>query len=126
MMAPILAFTSEESLWIPVPGGGKRAFAGIGPRFRVEWRQPELAAEWQALLALRGDVMRALEDARQAKKAIGQSLEARVVGAARTILLCAACWLRRKPCWPIFSSPVKPRFRLARRQLEFLWVIPRM
>src|SRR5690606_1512858 len=33
---------------------------------------------WQQMLAVRDDVLRALEDARQVKKAIGQSLEARV------------------------------------------------
>lgn len=77
LMAPILVFTADEAYRILAPEAGSVHLAPL-PEARAEWRRPELAAEWKQLLDVRADVMRALEDARQVKKAIGQSLEAQI------------------------------------------------
>lgn len=78
MLAPLLVFTCDEAYqMLDKPGASIHLlpFAEARP----EWRQVSLGAEWAELLEIRSDVLRALEDARQVKKAIGQPLEARVV-----------------------------------------------
>lgn len=78
LLAPILVFTCDEAyqyLDSEVESVHLLPFNEL-PK---DWEQPELGAQWQHLLAVRDDVLRALEDARQVKKAIGQSLEARVI-----------------------------------------------
>lgn len=78
LMAPILVFTCDEAyqqLDSTVESVHLLPFPQVDPA----WEQPELGGEWSVLLAVRSDVLRALEDARQVKKAIGQSLEAKVV-----------------------------------------------
>jgi isoleucyl-tRNA synthetase len=78
LAAPVLVFTADEAYhYLDTSGGSVHVLTFSPPR--VEWNQPQLAAEWAQLLEFRSDVLRALEDARQVKKAIGQSLEARVV-----------------------------------------------
>ncbi|EEX48440.1 isoleucine--tRNA ligase [Jonquetella anthropi] len=80
MLAPVLSFTSEE-IW--------QAAKEIDPSleesvFLAEWPKPneslideELLARWDKILAVRGAVSKALEEAR-ASGQIGQSLEAAV------------------------------------------------
>ncbi|MGB9691029.1 MAG: isoleucine--tRNA ligase [Candidatus Sumerlaeaceae bacterium] len=75
LAAPILVFTTDEAF---------THLSGTGPSVHLDtflepdpqWEQPSLSEEWQQLLEVRGEVLRALEDARQVKRAIGQSLEA--------------------------------------------------
>lgn len=78
LMAPILVFTCDEAYQF-LDTGGISAHLLPFAQTRPEWNQPILGEEWAVLLAVRTDVLRALEDARQVKKAIGQSLEAKVV-----------------------------------------------
>ncbi len=78
LLAPILVFTCDEAyqyLDSTIESVHLLPFNEL-PN---SWNQPEIGARWQQLLAVRNDVLRALEDARQIKKAIGQSLEARVI-----------------------------------------------
>src|SRR5690606_16008669 len=78
LLAPILPFTFDEAyqfLDSDVPSVHLLAFNEL-PK---SWNQPETGASWDQLLAVRDDDHKALEDARQVKKAIGQSLEARVI-----------------------------------------------
>ncbi len=79
MLAPILSFTMEE-VYSYLPGGGGR-YKTVQVE---EWPEPDPAVEdeglerkWQLLLALRSDVLKALEEART-MKLIGHSLDARV------------------------------------------------
>ncbi|NLD61171.1 isoleucine--tRNA ligase [Candidatus Sumerlaeota bacterium] len=84
VLAPILVFTSEEAFsYLDIDGLGSVHLSGF-PQVPDEWRQPELAAVWKRLLEARGDVLVALEDARQNKKAIRSPLEAQVVMIAKT------------------------------------------
>jgi isoleucyl-tRNA synthetase len=73
-LAPILSFTAEE-FWRYLPGEHRESV------FHETWHQiPAVAADdidWQALIALRSDVMRELEKLRDAR-AIGAPLDARV------------------------------------------------
>jgi isoleucyl-tRNA synthetase len=78
LLAPILAFTCDEAyqyLDTSTASVHLLPFNAVP----VQWQQPELATRWGGLLGARNDVLRALEDARQVKKAIGQSLEAKVL-----------------------------------------------
>ncbi len=78
LLAPILPFTCDEAyqfLDSDVPSVHLLAFNEL-PK---SWNQPEIGTRWDQLLSVRDDVLKALEDARQVKKAIGQSLEARVI-----------------------------------------------
>ena len=80
LMAPLLAFTAEE-IWqvMPHAGSDKResVFLNDMPECVPAWDSEELEAHWDALFALRDDVMKALEVARAEKK-IGKSLDAKV------------------------------------------------
>jgi isoleucyl-tRNA synthetase len=79
LMAPILAFTAEEA-WRALPETpGKEAsvhMAGF-PAEREEWKDTELAARWEKIRKARGEVTKAIEEARAAKT-IGHPLEAAV------------------------------------------------
>jgi isoleucyl-tRNA synthetase len=80
LMAPILPFTSEE-IWKYMPDqAGKKESVHLGllPGVNERFIDDELAGRWTELLAVRGEVTRALEEARAAKK-IGHSLDAAVV-----------------------------------------------
>ncbi len=83
LCAPILAFTSEE-VWGFMPGGSERGSVHLEEFMALpdEYESPELAATWEAILAVRRQVLKELEAARQAKL-IGNSLEAAVELKAR-------------------------------------------
>jgi isoleucyl-tRNA synthetase len=76
LMAPILTFTADE-VWSYVPGRGKpeSVHLVLFPEERGEWLNERLAAEWERLLEVRGEVSRALETARQQGK-IGKGIDA--------------------------------------------------
>ncbi|HPE16694.1 MAG TPA: class I tRNA ligase family protein, partial [Oscillospiraceae bacterium] len=81
MLAPLLAFTTEE-IWAAMPHqqgaeAGSVLFNDMPAYDPSLALSDEEAARWEALLALRTDVNRALESARAAKT-IGKSLEAEV------------------------------------------------
>lgn len=79
MLAPILAFTSEE-LWNYIPGevkNNKSVHLCHWPAPNESYINPELDNNWNKLLKIRGEVAKALEEARNAKM-IGNSLEAQV------------------------------------------------
>lgn len=79
LITPVLAFTSEE-IWRYVPGDKGKAIsvqlAGM-PQVVDEYIDEELEQKWERLLAVRGEITRALEEARR-EKVIGNSLEAAV------------------------------------------------
>ena len=80
LMAPILTFTAEE-IWEHAPGTAARPdsiLLSSIPEPDDSLSDPALAAEWERRLNLRGEVLKALEVARQSG-AIGHSLDARVV-----------------------------------------------
>ena len=80
LMAPIMAFTAEE-IWKHLPGGSHKPDSihlTAMPAVNEAFRAPQLAEQWQAIKLVRGEVTKALEEAR-AQKRIGHSLEA-VVG----------------------------------------------
>jgi len=79
MVAPVLSFTAEE-VWKYMPkedGMGISVMLEDWPEAKPEYYDAELAAKWSKLLALRGDLTKALETARQ-NKVIGHSLDAAV------------------------------------------------
>ncbi|MHB8840165.1 MAG: isoleucine--tRNA ligase [Candidatus Aquicultor sp.] len=79
MLAPILAFTSEE-LWSYIPEsvrGTKSVHLALWPVANEQYINPELDESWNRLLKIRGEVAKALEEARN-KKEIGNALEAQV------------------------------------------------
>ncbi|MBE0448345.1 MAG: isoleucine--tRNA ligase [Actinobacteria bacterium] len=79
MLAPILAFTCEE-LWLYIPEEVKKETSvhlSDWPVPNEKYINPELALNWGKILKVRGEVSRALEEARNAKM-IGNSLEAKV------------------------------------------------
>jgi len=79
MLAPILAFTSEE-LWNYIPGevkNNKSVHLCHWPVPNESYINHELDSNWNKLLKIRGEVAKALEEARNAKM-IGNSLEAQV------------------------------------------------
>ena len=82
LAAPVLVFTADEAYTYLDSEADSIHLAAFTPP-SAEWRQPKLAEEWKVLLGVRTDVLRALEDARQVRKAIGQSLEAKVVVATK-------------------------------------------
>ena len=75
LMAPVLSFTAEEAWWhLPHRPGGTvhlESFPEIDPAFQDD----VLNQRWQTILAIRSDVTRALEGARQAR-IIGHPLDA--------------------------------------------------
>jgi len=79
LLAPVLAFTSEE-IWRYVPDDKGKAIsvqlAGM-PQVVDDYLDEELEQKWERLLAVRGEITRALEEARR-EKVIGNSLEAAV------------------------------------------------
>ncbi len=78
LMAPVLSFTAEEA-WGHLPGASKAEsvfLAGL-PDCPAEWSDPALAARYDRLLELRGEVTKALEEARKAG-VVKQANEARV------------------------------------------------
>lgn len=78
LLAPILVFTCDEAYQY-LDSGVQSVHLLPFNDLPESWNKPELGGSWQRLLGVRNDVLRTLEDARQVKKAIGQSLEAKVV-----------------------------------------------
>ncbi len=77
LMAPVLSFTAEEA-WLYLPGSrGESVHLEDFPEENPALRDAELNDRWQTILALRSDVSRALEAARQTK-IIGHPLDAKV------------------------------------------------
>jgi isoleucyl-tRNA synthetase len=79
-MAPILPFTAEE-IWRHMPAVSEKEASihlTLYPAIQHQWMDPALAEEWQSLLAVRGEVTKALEEAR-AQKQIGHPLDAQVI-----------------------------------------------
>ena len=76
LMAPVLTFTADE-VWSYIPGRGKpeSVHLVLFPEERGEWTNERLAADWERLLEVRGEVSRALEAARQQGK-IGKGIDA--------------------------------------------------
>jgi isoleucyl-tRNA synthetase len=76
LMAPVLTFTADE-VWSYIPGRGKpeSVHLVLFPEERGEWMNERLAADWERLLEVRGEVSRALEAARQQGK-IGKGIDA--------------------------------------------------
>jgi len=75
LMAPILAFTAEE-IWATLKQGDSVMLA-TWHELPAQDGEPELAARWQAIRAVRGEVSRVLEDVR-GTGGIGSSLQAEV------------------------------------------------
>jgi isoleucyl-tRNA synthetase len=78
LMAPILSFTAEE-VWDHVRAPDKAASVHLSdfPVVEPRWLDVEREAAWETLLRVRGEVARALEQARAARL-IGAGLDARV------------------------------------------------
>ena len=77
LMAPILAFTAEE-IWGFMPGSKENASSvhlTSLPAVNEAWKEEKLAEKWELILEVRGDVTKALEEAR-VKKLVGHSLDA--------------------------------------------------
>jgi len=79
LMAPILAFTAEE-IWNFMPGhdmNSESVHMTSLPVVNKEWKDDQLAEEWKKIIEIRGEVTKALEEAR-VKKLIGHSLDASI------------------------------------------------
>lgn len=76
LLAPILAFTSEEA-W-SYSRAEDSVHLQLFPQTDPEWLNPSVIDEFDSLLSLRARIMQALESAQKAK-AIAGTLEARVV-----------------------------------------------
>ena len=79
LMAPILAFTAEE-IWDFMPereGKEKSVHLTSLPEINASWKDEKLAKTWKRILEIRGEVTKALEEARVNKR-IGHSLDAAV------------------------------------------------
>jgi isoleucyl-tRNA synthetase len=76
LLAPILSFTADE-VWSHIPGRGKpdSVHLVLFPEERGEWVDEGLAADWERLLEVRGEVSRALEGTRQRGR-IGKGVDA--------------------------------------------------
>jgi isoleucyl-tRNA synthetase len=76
ILAPILSFTTDE-VWSHIPGRGKPESVHLVtlPEERGEWVNERLAADWERLLEVRGEVSRALESARK-QGLIGKGIDA--------------------------------------------------
>jgi isoleucyl-tRNA synthetase len=79
LMAPVLVFTAEE-VWTHMPGTDARpqsVHLTQLPVVNETFLDDELAERWESILLLRGEVSKALEEAR-AQKIIGHALDAAV------------------------------------------------
>jgi isoleucyl-tRNA synthetase len=91
LKAPILAFTADE-VWAHMPkreGTPASVHLADMPLVNKSFLQPKLGEKWELLLKIRGDVTKALEEAR-ALKTIGHSLDAAVTLAIPSGLLTGA------------------------------------
>jgi isoleucyl-tRNA synthetase len=78
LMAPVLSFTAEEVWGFIKDRPEESVFISGFPAVREEFRDPDLELRWKRLIAVRGEVNKALEMKRQ-ERFIGNSLEAKVV-----------------------------------------------
>jgi len=79
LMAPILPFTAEE-LWRFLPkenDAPDSIHLCLMPEADTRWEDRELAEQWKLLLKIRGEITKALEEARS-KKLIGHPLDAQI------------------------------------------------
>jgi isoleucyl-tRNA synthetase len=77
LLAPLLSFTSDE-VWSFMPGTREESIHLAGfPALAPEQRDDALAAVWDELFALRGEILKALEQKR-VDKLIGHPLDAAV------------------------------------------------
>ncbi|MBL1177307.1 isoleucine--tRNA ligase [Pantanalinema sp. GBBB05] len=78
-IAPVLSHMAED-IWqfLPYPTPYKSVFQSGWIKLEAQWQTPELAEKWQSLRQIRTEVNKVLEQAR-AEKAIGSSLEAKVL-----------------------------------------------
>ena len=78
LMSPILSFTADEAwrFWSQRPS--ENVFLWDLPALDPRWTDAPLAGRWEAALAVRGVVTKALEEARAAKT-IGSSLQAKLI-----------------------------------------------
>ena len=84
IMAPLLPFTAEE-IWEYMPavsGRESSVHLALLPEVDSRWQDGELAQKWEAILSVRGEATKALEEARAAKQ-IGHPLDAAVTISAR-------------------------------------------
>ncbi len=87
LMAPVLAFTSEE-IWKYMPGtDGKKTSIHMErlPEVEEKYVDEELALKWEKILEVRGEATKAMEKAR-AEKLIGHPLNASVAISAPAAL----------------------------------------
>ena len=80
LMSPILAFTAEE-IWNFMPDRKEKSQSvhlTSLPVVQKQWKNEQIAGKWSRLVKVRGEVTKALEDAR-VKKIIGHSLDAAVI-----------------------------------------------
>jgi isoleucyl-tRNA synthetase len=78
-MAPILPFTADE-IWhhMPLKNGDRASIhMSLLPEVNPDFKDDDLAARWEFLLSIRGEVTKKLEEARAAKL-IGHPLDAAV------------------------------------------------
>ncbi|MFQ5671097.1 MAG: isoleucine--tRNA ligase [Acidobacteriota bacterium] len=108
LMAPILCFTAEE-VWQLLPGA-----AGEHPSVHLALFPEELEAargfdevRWRAVMALREEVARCLEEARRQKR-IGSALDARITLAAQGPLPAFEAEFGRT--WQAFAEHFLPQF----------------
>ena len=88
LMAPVLSYTAEE-VWEHLPAAVRTAESvhlAAMPEVELAHRDEALAATWDTLLTVRGEVTKCLEEARR-EKAIGSALEAKIVLAAEGELM---------------------------------------
>ena len=78
-IAPVLSHMAED-IWLNLPYKTpyQSVFASGWIALEATWRQPSLAEKWEQLRTVRQEVNKVLEQAR-AEKAIGSSLEAKVL-----------------------------------------------
>src|SRR5215475_13560027 len=79
LLAPVLVFTADE-IWENIPGAldeARSVHLAEFPAYEESWRDDELLKRYDRLFEIRGAVMKALEEARNAKL-IGAGLEAKV------------------------------------------------
>ncbi len=87
LMAPVLPFTAEE-VWLYMPVVKEKDESinlALLPTVDEQYKDPELAGRWNRILEVRGEVTKALEEARSQKR-IGHSLDASVTISAHSEL----------------------------------------
>ncbi len=118
LMAPVLAFTAEE-VWRALPPGARprgdeeSVHLARFPDVEEAWLDPELEQRWERLLLIRGEIAKALERARMAKR-IGASQEAEVrIHAGPDAWGFLESYLRDLPMICIVSSAVLSPWEVA-------------